>query len=75
MNQFVEVGASPRASLALALGAKAKALLAGRTHVDFADVKALALPVLRHRLVMNFRSRAEKVSADQVIEAVVEAIN
>lgn len=75
VNQFVEVGASPRASLALALGAKAKALLAGRTHVDFADVKALALPVLRHRLVMNFRSRAEKVSADQVIEAVVEAIN
>ena len=75
VNQFVEVGASPRASLALALGAKAKALLAGRTHVDFADVKALALPVLRHRLVMNFRSRAEKVSADQVIEAVVESIN
>lgn len=74
VNDFVEVGASPRASLSLALGAKAKALLAGRSHVDFADVTSLALPVLRHRLVMNFRSRAEKVSVEKVINAVVDSV-
>lgn len=75
VNEFVEVGASPRASLTLALGAKARALVAGRTHVDFADVKSLALPVLRHRLVMNFRSRAEKVSVEKVIAQVVDSIH
>ncbi|MGJ8726135.1 MAG: AAA family ATPase [Roseibacillus sp.] len=74
VNEFVEVGASPRASLTLALGAKAKALVAGKTHVDFADIKSLALPVLRHRLVMNFRSRAEKVSVEKVIEEVVASL-
>ena len=71
---YVACGASPRASQSLILGAKARALLAGRFHVDFADVRALAAPVLRHRLVMNYRSRADKVAADDVVTRLLEKV-
>ena len=54
IQKFLTYGASPRASQYLILGAKARAILAGRFHVDFADVRAVALPVLRHRLVLEF---------------------
>jgi MoxR-like ATPase len=72
VKDYVTCGASPRASQSLILAAKAKALLAGRFHVDFADVAALAPHVLRHRLILNYRSRADKVSADDVVKAVLE---
>ena len=68
LHKYIAYGASPRASQCLVLGAKARALLAGRFHVDFADLKALAAPVLRHRLVLNFHARADKVDADMLIE-------
>lgn len=67
VKRYVGTGASPRASQQLILGAKARALLNGRLHVDFADVEVLALPVIRHRVVMNFRSKADGVTSDQVI--------
>jgi MoxR-like ATPase len=68
LHKYIAYGASPRASQCLVLGAKARALLAGRFHVDFADLKALAAPVLRHRLVLNFLARADKVDADMLVE-------
>jgi len=72
VKDYVTCGASPRASQGLILAAKARALLNGRFHVDFADVAALAPHVLRHRLILNYRSRADKVTADDIVKAVVE---
>jgi len=74
VTAYIECGASPRASQALVLAGKARALLHGRHHVDFADIKALAPAILRHRLVLNFRARAEKVDADTVISRILNAV-
>ncbi|MBN8459800.1 MAG: MoxR family ATPase [Verrucomicrobia bacterium] len=71
---YLECGASPRASQALVLAGQARALLEGRAHVDFADVRSVAAPILRHRLVLNFRARAERVEADQLVERVLEKV-
>lgn len=65
-------GAGPRAVQYLILGAKARALWNGRTYVSTEDIQALAKPVLRHRLVINFAAESEGVSTDQVIEKLVE---
>jgi MoxR-like ATPase len=74
VHKYLLYGASPRASQYLVLGAKARAILAGRYHVDFDDVKALAGSVLRHRLVLNFHARADGVDADGVIRRLVETV-
>jgi MoxR-like ATPase len=74
LHRYIAYGASPRASQCLVLGAKARALLAGRFHVDFADLKTLAAPVLRHRLVLNFHARADKVDADALVERLLATI-
>ena len=63
-----------RAEQALIIGAKARALLQGRSHVTPDDVKALAVPVLRHRILPNFKAEAEGVDADQVITKLVETV-
>ena len=63
----IEFGASPRASLSLVLTAKAHALLSGRTHVSAADVEAMARPVLRHRIILDFRAEREGRTPDDVI--------
>ncbi len=73
--KYIEVGASPRASQTLVLAAKGLALLSGRVHVDFSDIRRIAAPVLRHRLVMNFRSRADKVEVDDLIARLLETIS
>jgi len=74
VHKFLTYGASPRASQYLILGAKARAILAGRFHVDFNDVRAVALPVLRHRLVLNFHARAEDTDADEIIRRLIELV-
>jgi MoxR-like ATPase len=74
LHKYIAYGASPRASQCLVLGAKACALLAGRFHVDFADLRALAAPVLRHRLVLNFHARADKVDADTLVERLLASV-
>jgi MoxR-like ATPase len=74
IHKYLLYGASPRASQYLVLGAKARAILAGKYHVDFDDVKNLAGPVLRHRLVLNFHARADGVDADAIIRRLVEAV-
>ena len=74
IRQWVSYGASVRAAQALILGAKARALLQGRSHVTFDDVRALALPVLRHRILLNFQAQSEKVTTDQIIEKLLAAV-
>ncbi len=73
VRQWVSYGASVRAAQALLLGAKSKALLDGRSHVGFEDIRFLAAPVLRHRLLLNFQARAERITTDSVIEQLVAA--
>jgi MoxR-like ATPase len=65
-------GAGPRASQFLILGAKARALVKGRSHVTAEDVQALAKPVLRHRLVVNFAAESEGVTTDHIIDHLLE---
>ena len=72
VQEQVRWGAGPRAVQFLVLGAKARALLHGRTHVTTDDVAALARPVLRHRLVISFAAESEGVTADDVIEQLLE---
>lgn len=74
VHRFIRYGASPRASQYLILGAKARALLQGRFHVDFDDVRAMAIPVLRHRLVLNFHARAEGIDADEIIRRLLKQV-
>ena len=64
-------GAGPRAVQFLILGGKARALLHGRTHVSTEDIQALARPVLRHRIVVNFAAESEGIRADDVIDELV----
>ena len=74
IKQWVTYGASVRAAQALILGAKARSLLQGRANVSFDDVKALARPVLRHRILLNFQAQSEKVTTDQIVDRLVEAV-
>ena len=67
-NEYLEWGAGPRASQYLALGAKCNALINGKYSPDIEDVQAVARPVLRHRIVRNFKAEAEGVSVDNLIE-------
>jgi MoxR-like ATPase len=64
---YTSWGAGPRASQYLVLGAKARAAMDGRTVPDVDDVRAVALPVLRHRLVLNFQAEAEGLSPERLI--------
>ena len=70
-RRFVRYGASPRGAQALVLGAKVKALAEGRYNVSIDDIKALAVPALRHRVILNFEGEAEGVDTDTLISRVV----
>lgn len=74
VNQFVRVGASPRAAQALVLSAKCRALVAGRPTVAVQDIKDVALPALRHRVVLNFEGEAEGLTPDRVVENIVQTL-
>jgi MoxR-like ATPase len=74
VRKNVAFGAGPRASQGLILGAKARAVLHGRYAAEIEDVRALLEPVLKHRLVMNFRAEAEGVTAEQVIDDIKQSI-
>jgi MoxR-like ATPase len=65
-------GAGPRASQQMILGSKVRALLKGRTHVTLDDVEALALPILRHRIVLTFHAEAEGVTVDAIVKHLIE---
>ncbi len=73
VRKYVRHGASPRGAQALVACAKVRALRAGRAHVESADVKAVALPALRHRLILNFEGEAEGLSTDRIVSEVLAA--
>jgi len=72
VNEYIEWGAGPRASQCLIMGAKARAALDGRPTPDIEDVKSLALPVLRHRILPNFNAEAEGMKVDDIITQLLE---
>jgi MoxR-like ATPase len=69
-NEFLEWGAGPRASQYLVLGAKCNALLNGKYSPDIDDVQAIAKPVLRHRIVRNFKAEAEGITVDDIVKEI-----
>ena len=71
-NRFVRFGSSPRGTQALVLGGKVRAMLEGRYHVSFDDIRAACLPALRHRLLLNFEGQAEGVENDTVLAEILQ---
>jgi len=74
VNEWVSWGAGLRAGQYLVLGAKARALLQGRSHVTLEDLKALAAPTLRHRILINYRAEAEGVTVEKIIARLLEEV-
>ena len=72
--QYVSWGAGTRASQNLILGAKARALLLGRAHVSIDDIKSLSHPVLRHRILLNYKAEAEGMNVEKVIDRLIELV-
>lgn len=74
VKKWVTWGASLRASQFLVLGGKARAILNGRVNVSCEDIRAMAYPVLRHRILLNFQAESEKMDTDQVIRKLIESV-
>jgi MoxR-like ATPase len=74
VKKYVSFGAGPRAGQSLILAAKARAILYGRTYVALDDVKAVALPVLRHRIMTNYHAEAEGISSDDLVNRLLPLI-
>jgi len=75
VKEFVSYGAGPRAAQHLVLASKARAILDGRPTVDSEDIRTLAKPVLRHRIITNFHAEARKISVDDLIGNLVDGIS
>ncbi len=73
-NRYVRYGASPRGPQSLVLAAKARALFHGRMAASFADVRAVGLPCLRHRVLLNFEGEAEGMSAERIVTDALERV-
>jgi MoxR-like ATPase len=74
ITDWVSWGAGTRAGQYMVLGAKARALLAGRSHATADDIRALVHPVLRHRVLVGYRAEAEGISVEQVIDRLLEHV-
>ena len=74
VRKYVRYGASPRGAQAIVLASKIRALLEGRLNVAFEDVRALAAPALRHRIVLNFEGEAEGLNTDEIVGEVLSKI-
>ncbi len=74
IRQYLTWGAGPRASQYLILAAKARTILTGRTHVEPDDIRHVAPPVLRHRIIPNFNAEADGVTADDLIEQLLDTV-
>lgn len=72
VRKYVNYGASVRAAQFLVLAAKARALMKGRYHVSYEDIRALYIPVLRHRILLNFHAESERVKQDDVLRKILE---
>ncbi len=75
VREVVSYGASPRAAIAMAEAGRAHALLDGRPTVGFDDVQAVALPVLRHRLILGYKARLDGIDAEAVVAALLDAVD
>jgi len=75
VNEWVSWGAGLRAAQFLVLGAKARTLLQGRSHVTAEDIQAVAAPVLRHRVLINYRAEAEGITTQKIIKQLLDHIN
>ncbi len=73
-RDYIAWGAGLRAAQNLILGAKTRALLEGRSHVDASDIRTLAKPVLRHRILPNYRAEAESITTEQLIDRLLEVV-
>jgi MoxR-like ATPase len=74
VNDWVSWGAGTRAAQFLVLGAKARSLLQGRTHAGAEDIRALAAPVLRHRILANYRAEAEGANVEGIIKRLIDSV-
>jgi MoxR-like ATPase len=74
VKSYISYGAGPRASQYLVLGAKSRAALQGRFTPSIDDVKAVALSVLRHRIVTNFTAEAEGITTDKIIQELIKSV-
>jgi MoxR-like ATPase len=74
VRKYVAFGASVRAAQNLVLGAKARAITSGRYHVSYDDIRAMAHPVLRHRVLTNFRAESEGITTDQIVDDLLSAV-
>jgi MoxR-like ATPase len=74
IKEWVSYGASTRAPQHLLLGGKARALMRGRFHVSFDDIKALAKPVLRHRIIRNFHAESERVTTEKIVDQLLDHV-
>ncbi len=73
-SEQIEYGASPRASIGIILGAKARALMRGRNYVSAEDINAMAYPVLRHRIILTFESERKGMTTDKVISDILKSV-
>jgi MoxR-like ATPase len=74
-QDWITYGAGPRASIYLIVAAKARAVLRGRYHVSVEDIQAVALPILRHRIILNFAAHSEGLTTDDVIKQLLEIVH
>ena len=72
VKKYVEAGASPRAAQGIIGAAKVRAIMEGRFNVSFEDIKALAKPILRHRIILNFESITEGLKAEDIVDKIIE---
>ena len=73
-NRYVRFGASPRGTQALVIGGKVSALLNGRVHVSCEDVRAMLLPAMRHRVLLNFEGEADRTDPDTILTAIMDDV-
>ena len=74
IKEWLSWGAGPRATQYLILGGKARAILHGRNYVSVADIQAVAHPVLRHRIIVNFNAEAEGMTTDKIVDMLIDTI-
>ena len=74
VRRYVRYGVSPRGAQAIVLGSKIRALIEGRLNVAYDDVRAVAAPALRHRLILNFDAESSRVTADDVLGQLIASL-
>lgn len=74
ISQYLDVGAGPRASQSLVLAAKAHALIRERLHASIEDIRAVAMPILRHRIKTSFEAESEGITPDDIVKKLIEMV-